>query len=87
MLRNIYKAAIPVCPFFKRFELSRAKVEKVVKPPQIPTFMKRTSFGFRLLDFNVRAVTSPITKHPITFIANVFIGKRNCSLTGINPMR
>ena len=76
MLRNIYKAAIPGCPFFRRFELSRAKVENVVKPPQIPTFKNNTRRGFRLLDFKLRAAINPMTKHPRTLIAKVFIGNR-----------
>ncbi len=69
MLKNIYKVAIPGCPFFRRLALSSANVEKVVKPPQIPTFRKRNIRGFKLLDFNARAVTRPITKQPRTFIA------------------
>ena len=43
--------------------------------------------GLRLLDFSARAVTSPMIKQSRTFIANVLIGNRNCSFTGINPIR
>ena len=87
MLRNIYKAAIPGCPFFRRLELSSANVENVVKPPQIPTFKNKTRRGLRLLDFKLRAAINPMTKHPRTLIAKVFTGNRVCSLRGINPIR
>ena len=63
------------------------KVEKVVKPPQIPTFRNRTYRGLRLLDFNVSAVIIPMKKLPSKLIAKVFIGNKHCSLTGINPIR
>ena len=87
MLRSIYKPAIPRCPFFRRFELSSAKVENVVKPPQIPTFKNKTRRGLRLLNFKLRAAINPMTKHPRTLIAKVFTGNRVCSLRGINPIR
>ena len=72
---------------FKRFELSRAKVEKVVKPPQIPTFRNKIRRGFMLLDLRLKAVINPMMKHPRTFMAKVLAGKRYFSLRGINPMR
>ncbi len=87
MLRNIYKAAIPGCPFFRRLELSSANVENVVKPPQIPTFKNNTRRGLRLLGLKLKAAISPMIKQPRTFIAKVFIGNRVCSLRGSNPIR
>lgn len=80
MLRNIYKAAIPGCPFFRRLELSSANVENVVKPPQIPTFKNNTrhlkvqlqdnqsfifSFLWRLAEIDIGLKNSRFISQPV----------------------
>ena len=47
-----------------RVSVSKAKVEKVVKPPHNPVLTKSTSLGDSELFFNARDATSPITKQP-----------------------
>ena len=70
-----------------RVSVSKAKVEKVVKTPHNPVFIKSTVFGEIELFFTARTAINPITKQPIRFITRVFIGKVNGSLSGIRPIR
>lgn len=70
-----------------RVSVSKAKVEKVVKPPHNPVLIKSTSLGDSELFFNARDATSPITKQPKRFITKVFTGKINGSLRGIRPIK
>ena len=76
-----------MCPVFIRVSVSSAKVEKVVKPPHKPVFIKSTVFGESELFLTARAAIRPITKHPRRFITRVFTGKANGSLSGIRPIR
>ena len=85
-LRMTYSIAIPVLPFSSSPSVSRAKEENVVKPPQMPTFKKSTTLGFKAF-FAAKAATRPITKHPMTLIRNVFIGSPFSGLTGSNVIR
>ena len=59
-----YEAAVIYEPFSNSPPVSRAKDEKVVKPPQIPILRKRTSLGESENCFNASAETSPIRKQP-----------------------
>ena len=70
-----YAAAVSQTPFSIRPPVSRAKDEKVVNPPQIPTFRNSTSFGEDEKCFNASAAASPIRKQPVIFTINVFSGK------------
>ena len=60
--------------------------EKVVKPPQIPTFISNTRFGF-IAFLSANAAIIPIMKHPITLIRNVFIGNPFSGFIGSSPIR
>lgn len=74
-------------PPFTRSELSSAKDENVVKPPQIPAFKKRTNLGFADPFFAVSPAITPIRKAPAALMAKVLTGKAVSSLTGIRPIR
>lgn len=76
-----------IFPFCKSPAVSKAKVEKVVKPPQIPTLSIRISCGGMDLFLAARAVIRLIKKAPKILIKNVFTGKPLSVFKGINPMR
>ena len=85
-LKSAYNSAISICPDFINSNVSKPKVEYVVKPPHIPTFRKSNSLGFRLF-LKLKETINPINKHPIMLIKKVFIGNEKFSLTGINPIK
>ena len=64
MLNNIQRKATFGCPLFIRVADSKAKVEKVVNPPQIPVFKKSTSFGFGIDPFEASMATKAIAIQP-----------------------
>ena len=76
-----------ISPVLMSVSVSKAKGEKVVKPPHKPVYIKSTVFGESELFFTARAAISPITKQPRRFITRVFTGKVNGSLRGIRPIR
>ena len=71
-LKNIYKKASVAFPVFKNSNISRLKVENVVRPPKNPTVMNnfRVSEMFWNL-FKVSPKTSPKRKHPTIFTRKV----------------
>lgn len=56
---------------FKRRLPSRAKVEKVVKPPQKPVANKSVWFSEIKLFFSERPISVPIKKQPMIFTRKV----------------
>ena len=74
MLRNIY-ARHSMCWLLRSIvRASLLNVEKVVKPPHIPTTSNRRRSGDRLWRA-IHVPSSPMRKHPMMFTANVPHGK------------
>ena len=74
MLRNIY-ARHSMCWLLRSIvRASLLNVEKVVKPPHIPTTSNRRRSGDRLWRA-IHVPSSPMRKHPMMFTANVPNGK------------
>ena len=63
-------------------ELFEQKVEKVVKPPQIPVFKNKIARGLRFCVRMERATIQPIAKQPIMLTMNVLRGNAYGSFNG-----
>lgn len=75
ILTAIYKNDIRISPLVPSLKDSRAKVEKVVKPPQNPTTSRAFTLGsMRLLRLKY-PIKMPIKRHPIILIVKVASGK------------
>ena len=82
----MYINAIKVFPFFIRSTLSKAKLEKVVNPPQIPVLRNNVRLWLWQFGFNAKATISPIKKQPKMFTAKVLMGNSNGSFSGNRPI-
>ena len=65
--------AVAQAPASISLKVSKEKVEKVVNPPQMPTFKKSTALWSR--SFPAAAAIQPIAKAPRMFMIKVFSGK------------
>ena len=71
MLDNIYRAKLRSSPLRNKWCFSKAKAEKVVKPPQKPVAKKRAPLDEKRLPLVVRPRTKPISKQPIILTMKV----------------
>jgi len=71
ILNKVYPVKAKKFSVFKRECPSKAKVEKVVKPPQKPVVSNSTWFWFSRLFFKERPNTMPISKQPIILTIKV----------------
>jgi hypothetical protein len=86
MLKIIYRDAVTIDPFASRSFVSRAKEENVVKPPQMPTFKNKVSFG-SIAFFVANDATIPMRNAPRMLIQKVLMGKPESGFKGSSPMR
>lgn len=87
MLATTYITAVTAEPPFINSAVSRENVEKVVKPPHIPTFKKSSNFGSIFSFFETAKAIQPIANAPAIFIKKVLIGNDVGFLIGIKPIR
>jgi len=73
-LTPVYKTAINDCPFCISVTFSRAKVEKVVNPPQKPEASKSIPPSCNHWLRDTRPNKMPMISEPITLIENVPMG-------------
>jgi hypothetical protein len=67
--------------------VSREKVEKVVKPPQIPIVRKASKFGFIGTIFIENSVMIPMIKDPTKLMISVEMGKADEAVKKARPTR
>ena len=73
-LRKAYPHPDKTFPSSKRRTVSKEKVEKVVKPPQIPIFRNRRARGGRGSQLSESSDTAAIRKEPKKLISRVIHG-------------
>lgn len=87
ILAITYIIAITTEPLFINSAVSRENVEKVVKPPHIPTFKKSNNLGSMFSFFDVAKAKHPIANAPIIFMIKVLIGNDSGFLIGIKLIK
>ena len=79
--------AVKTEPPFISSAVSRENVEKVVKPPHIPTLKQSNNLGSIFSFFDTAKAIHPIANAPIIFIIKVLIGNDSGFLIGIKLIK
>lgn len=82
-LARAYPPAVMYLPDSNSLNVSNENVEKVVKPPHIPT-LKNSSQLLESLLFETIPAIKPIAKEPIRFMINVITGKSVLTVIRLN---